>query len=217
MMSPISAADIESYNAKSSKKTNSMDPQESQDRFLKLLVTQLQNQDPMNPMDNAQTTTQMAQINTVSGIQELNKTLQSMADQYTSMQSMQGTLLVGRQVLTDGNQVAMNGDQAQGSFSLPSSASEVTVEVLGASGAVLGSVPMGTQAAGTHSFNWNASGIDPKQITGFQVKAANGTQSVAATTYSTVKVQSVSMVDGAMRLQTSDGKAMNYGDVRAFL
>ena len=54
--------------------------QASQDRFLKLLVAQLNNQDPLNPMDNAQMTTQMAQINTVSGIQELNATLKGMAD-----------------------------------------------------------------------------------------------------------------------------------------
>ncbi len=51
----------------------------SQDRFLKLLVTQMKNQDPLNPLDNAQVTTQLAQINTVSGIEQLNTTLQSMA------------------------------------------------------------------------------------------------------------------------------------------
>jgi flagellar basal-body rod modification protein FlgD len=51
----------------------SNDPQAMQDRFLKLLVAQINNQDPLNPMDNAQMTTQMAQINTVSGIQQLNR------------------------------------------------------------------------------------------------------------------------------------------------
>ena len=50
-----------------------------QDRFMKLLVAQLNNQDPMNPMDNAQMTSQIAQINTVSGIQQVNDTLTNMA------------------------------------------------------------------------------------------------------------------------------------------
>ena len=63
--------------------TNSMDAQ--QDRFLKLLVAQLNNQDPMNPVDNAQMTSQMAQINTVTGIQQVNETLKSMAAQFTAL------------------------------------------------------------------------------------------------------------------------------------
>ena len=47
----------------------------SSDRFLKLLVTQMQNQDPLNPMDNAQVTTQLAQISTVSGVDKLNTSI----------------------------------------------------------------------------------------------------------------------------------------------
>ncbi|MFM8767622.1 MAG: flagellar hook assembly protein FlgD, partial [Rubrivivax sp.] len=77
--------------------------EESGDRFLKLLVTQLKNQDPMNPMDNAQLTTQMAQINTVSGIQQLNETIKGMATQFGAMQVLQGAAMVGRDVLTEGN------------------------------------------------------------------------------------------------------------------
>ena len=61
-----------------------------QDRFLKLLVTQLRNQDPLNPMDNAQMTSQMAQINTVTGIQQLNQTLKGMADQFSSLHRPSG-------------------------------------------------------------------------------------------------------------------------------
>lgn len=55
-------------------KANANDPAAAQDRFLKLLVAQLNNQDPMNPLDNAQMTSQIAQINTVTGIQQLNQT-----------------------------------------------------------------------------------------------------------------------------------------------
>jgi flagellar basal-body rod modification protein FlgD len=51
---------------------------DAQDRFLKLLTTQLKNQDPLNPMDNAQMTSQLAQISTVDGIEKLNATLQKL-------------------------------------------------------------------------------------------------------------------------------------------
>ena len=76
------ASAVSSLNA--SANTALGDANASQDRFLKLLVAQLNNQDPMNPMDNAQMTSQMAQINTVSGIQQVNETLKSMATQFTS-------------------------------------------------------------------------------------------------------------------------------------
>ena len=71
-----------------------------QDRFWKLLVAQLNNQDPMNPLDNAQMTTQMAQINTVTGLQTLNQTMQTMAEQFSTMQQIQGISLIGRSVLS---------------------------------------------------------------------------------------------------------------------
>ena len=55
------------------------------DRFLKLLVAQMQNQDPLNPMDNAQVTSQMAQINTVTGIDKLNATVQGLSSQFMQL------------------------------------------------------------------------------------------------------------------------------------
>ncbi|KAJ8134795.1 hypothetical protein OY671_011993, partial [Metschnikowia pulcherrima] len=62
----------------STTKTASQQASEASDRFLKSSVTQMQNQDPLNPMDNAQVTSQMAQINTVTGIDKLNTTMNTM-------------------------------------------------------------------------------------------------------------------------------------------
>ena len=67
-----------------SKSPTAVSNEESGDRFLKLLVTQLKNQDPMNPMDNAQLTSQMAQINTVAGIEKLNNSVASMTDKLST-------------------------------------------------------------------------------------------------------------------------------------
>ena len=79
----------------------------SADRFLKLLVAQMQNQDPLNPMDNAQVTSQMAQINTVTGIEKLNTTVQGLNSQFVQMQALQGAALVGRDVIVAGNRLAV--------------------------------------------------------------------------------------------------------------
>jgi flagellar basal-body rod modification protein FlgD len=70
----------------------------SADRFLTMLVTQLQNQDPLNPMDNAQITSQMAQINAVTGLEKVNASVQALGTQLLQMQAMQGAALVGRDV-----------------------------------------------------------------------------------------------------------------------
>ena len=87
---------------------------EASERFLKLLVTQLQNQDPMNPVDNAQMTSQMAQISTVSGIEKLNTTVAGLNSQFVQMQALQGASLVGRDVIVPGNQLDPNTAQTPG-------------------------------------------------------------------------------------------------------
>ena len=71
----------------------------SADRFLKLLVTQMQNQDPLNPMDNAQITSQLAQINTVNGIDKLNTTVEGLNTQFVQMQALQGEVAGQREEL----------------------------------------------------------------------------------------------------------------------
>src|SRR5215475_14521518 len=84
------------------------------DRFLKLLVAQMQNQDPLNPMDNAQVTSQMAQINTVTGIDKLNTTVQGLNGQFVQMQALQGASLMGKGVLVAGNKMTMSEDGKTG-------------------------------------------------------------------------------------------------------
>ena len=75
---------------------------DSEQRFLKLLVTQLNNQDPLNPLDNAQLTSQLAQMSTVSGIEKLNTALESLLAQSGSSQVLQSAGLIGRSVLEIG-------------------------------------------------------------------------------------------------------------------
>ena len=93
----------------SSKKT----VENPQDRFLKLLVTQLKNQDPLKPMDNAEVTSQIAQISTVSGIDKLNTTLQALTDDVGESLSMEATGMIGHSVFVPGTAVELNGGAAK--------------------------------------------------------------------------------------------------------
>ena len=196
---------------------NATDPEASQDRFLTLLVAQINNQDPLNPMDNAQMTTQMAQINTVSGIQELNATLKGMAEQMGATQSLQGASLIGREALVDGNALTYEGSVGKGALSLPASAGQVYVDIVGTNGAVIDTVDMGALGPGQHAFDWDAGALSPSGIASFTVRATQGSEVIEATPLSRIKVASVGMSNGAMTLQLQNGRSVAYDQARAFM
>jgi flagellar basal-body rod modification protein FlgD len=196
--------------------TNS-DPQAMQDRFLKLLVAQINNQDPLNPMDNAQMTTQMAQINTVSGIQELNATLRGMAEQLASSQAMQATSLIGREALVEGDTLSFDGTTGKGAFTLDGPASQVLVDVVGKNGAVLDTFSLGSRPAGQGGFEWDAGAIDPASVARFAVRATEGAEAVTATALQRVKVASVGLSNGAMSVQLQNGRSVTHDQIRGYL
>jgi flagellar basal-body rod modification protein FlgD len=197
--------------------TSATNADATQDRFLKLLVAQLNNQDPMNPMDNAQMTTQMTQINTVAGIESLNTTLKGMAAQYSAMQTMQGVGLIGREALVAGTQLGFDGTVGKGAFRLPAAAANVQLDVIGKDGSVLDTLDFGGLTAGQHSFNWDGSEVNPTDVAGFRVRASNGGTPVAATTFSRLTVTAVGQKDGVMQLELQDGTTLSHDKITTFL
>jgi len=188
----------------------------SADRFLKLLVTQMQNQDPLNPMDNAQITSQMAQINTVNGVQQLNTTVQALNTQFVQMQALQGASLVGHDVTLVGNRLQVAGGKADASFDLAGAADNVKVEVLSAAGRVLDTVQMGAQTTGRHDFSWPATGVADGTELHYRVTATSGTQTVGSTLLMLDKVEAVSTSSSGLVLQTQNSGDVAYSDVKAF-
>jgi flagellar basal-body rod modification protein FlgD len=188
----------------------------SADRFLKLLVAQMQNQDPLNPMDNAQVTSQMAQINTVNGIEKLNTTVENLSGQFTQLQAMQSTNLVGRDVVVPGNRLDINEGIGQGGFRLDAAADSVKIEILSSGGAVIDTLNLGAQGSGMGSFNWSAG--DHKGDTGlsFRVIARSGTNAVSNTPLMRDRVDAVSTSGSTINLQLQNSGQVAYGDVLAF-
>lgn len=124
-------------------------------RFLTLLVSQLQNQDPLNPLDNAQVTSQLAQLSTVNGINRLNETLSGLVASFGANQYLQAATLVGRDVLVPGSSIALSEGAAAGGFTLDSSADSVTVTITDASGQRVRQLELGSFGAGTQRFEWD--------------------------------------------------------------
>ncbi|MDR1276848.1 MAG: flagellar hook assembly protein FlgD [Candidatus Accumulibacter sp.] len=158
---------------------------ETQERFLTLLVTQLKNQDPLNPMDNAQMTSQLAQMEMVEGVERVNTTLNSLIEDLSVSQSMQAAALIGKNVLVEGSGLVLQEGFAFGGVSLPEAADSVTVHIFDASGAEVQKEVLGAKAAGTFNFAWDGTVGEGEQLADgkytFTVEATSGGRSVAAT------------------------------------
>ena len=191
---------------------------DGQDRFLKLLVTQLKNQDPLNPMDNAQITSQMAQISTVSGIDQLNKTLQSMAASFNSAQSLQATSMIGHNVLAPGNVIVLQDGSAVGGVELAGAADAVTVSIRDASGKLLHKVELGAQYAGLLSFQWDGTTDGgANAVAGnysFAVEATQGGKKIDTTALAVGQVGSVTTGKNGVMLNVIGMGAVALSDVR---
>jgi flagellar basal-body rod modification protein FlgD len=187
----------------------------SEDRFLKLLVAQLSNQDPMNPMDNAQMTSQMAQISTVTGVQQVNKTIEGLSAQLASMQMLQSSSLVGRAVLVDGAKLPVSGGKAAGAIDLVAAADSVKVEILSAGGQVIDTVDLGAVAAGRQTFEWDAKGRMTEGSVSYRVNASQAGKAVVATQMARATVNGISSDSGVMNVQLQGLGNVTYDKVRA--
>jgi flagellar basal-body rod modification protein FlgD len=153
-----SASTLALSAAESSKRAQDM-----KDQFMTLLITQLRNQDPLNPMENAEFTSQLAQLETVNGIAQLNNTLQALSGQMDMTQSMQAATLIGKEVLVTGNKISTGSsvDDPGTKVSTPfgvdliSSADKVKVAILDGSGKAVRNVELGPVNAGVVSLEWD--------------------------------------------------------------
>ena len=180
---------------------------EAQDRFLKLLTTQLKNQDPLNPMDNAQMTSQLAQISTVDGIEKLNATLQKLLSSSVDAEALQAAALVGHRVMVAGGGLQLAEAGAVGGVELGATADQVTVTIKDANGIVMNTVNLGRLDAGVHNFVWDGktdAGVRAANgAYSISVSAARGAEKVAATALQLAGVQNIN--------RGSQGVSLNLG------
>ncbi len=190
----------------------------AEDRFLKLLVAQMQNQDPLNPMDNAQVTSQMAQIQSVNGIEKLNRSVEGLGSQFAQMSALQGAALVGRDVIVPGNRLVTNDeDLVQGGFELNGPADSVKIEVLNAGGRVIDTIDLSAQGAGRHGFEWTPpAGVDAATGDTFRVVAKNGAANVGSTPLMRDRVDAVVAGGDTLTLELRHSGSVPYEQIRAF-
>lgn len=214
----------------SSSSLNDNSPDAIQNRFLKLLIAQMKNQDPSNPMDNSQMTTQMAQLSTVSGISQLNASLSTLMGNMNSSQALQSANMIGHSVLAAGNNLQLTSDTATAAdgtktttqkavfgVQLDSTASSVVVTIKDATGAVVRTMDLGSQASGTVPVIWDgtnsAGGKAADGAYTFTVTASNNGTAVNTTALAFGTVASVSTASDGVKLNVSNIGTIKPTDV----
>jgi flagellar basal-body rod modification protein FlgD len=193
----VSSALMDTMNKK--KTTEKSAVEETQDRFMKLLVTQMRNQDPMNPLDNAQVTSQFAQLSTVSGIDKL----------------------IGHGVLTTGSGVDLvKGAGLMGvEFTAPVDKAQVTIR--DAAGKEVRTLNLGPQEIGSVPLTWdgkteNGTAVADGHYT-FEVTATRGSETVAATALQFGLVDTVSTSAKGVKLNVGGLGAVDFANIRQIL
>ena len=129
-------------------------------RFLTLLTTQLKNQDPLSPMENAEVTSQLAQMSTVDGIERLNSMFKACLEGQSANDSMQAAALVGRGVLVEGKHLALTEAGAIGGFELDGAADKVVLSIKDAAGLEVKQIQIDDLEAGSQNFVWDGTATD---------------------------------------------------------
>lgn len=217
---------INDYSVANTQKSTGASSELEQADFFKLMVTELNNQSPLEPMDNSQMLSQMTDISTSQGIETLNSTMNTMNASLLSSQALQASSMVGRVVMHETDKAILVDDSAvAGSMALPQSSANVSLSIYNSSGALVDQIALGAQDAGDIEFVWNgqqgegddATSLPAGEYT-FKATAESGDGSTALATTLSANVNSVSVgKSGQTTLNLNGLGSIGMTDVRRIM
>ena len=183
-----------------------------QNEFLTLMVAQLKHQSPLEPMQNGEFLTQMAQFSSASGVEKLTQSFDSFAASMQSNQALQASSLVGRNVLIPSSEAQLpTGGSLQGMIDVPQSTGNLTVNIYNINGELVRKLELGVQDAGPARFAWDGLGDNGQaQPPGAYQISAESTidgEVVAMETFTQDSVESVTIGKGGQGLVLNLGNA----------
>lgn len=191
-----------------------------QSDFLTLMITQFQNQDPFEPMDNGEFLGQLAQFSTVSGIDSLNASFDGLSGALRDEQALQAADLVGRKVVALSDTAYFDGAASvAGSVVLEAAAGSVQIDIVDASGELVQRLDLGQQQTGPVSFTWDGLGADgeaaPPGEYGLQARVVRGQNVESVPTLIEASVESVTLgqFGGSMTLNIEGGGSLALSQV----
>lgn len=133
--------------------------------FLMLLVTQLQHQDPLNPMENSEFVSQLAQFSSLEQLTNVNKNLEVLQMYQNSLNNAQAVGMIGKNVMASGSTTELEeGADATVEFDLPANAANVSIDIFNAGGTFVTTLQAGSLGAGHHSVTWNGTNSDAEDV-----------------------------------------------------
>lgn len=192
---------------------------ETQNYFMKLLLAQIKNQDPMNAQDPAQMTSQLTQLNTAAGIEKLNTSINSLLAQASSQSFMNNSSLIGNSVLAPGDRMALSASgPADFGLKVAAGSTQTNVFVTAPDGKVVDELSLGALTQGVHTFTWDGSGYDGQRLPAGAYKllvsaADSAGAAVTATSLTRGLVSGVARTDTGSQLLTTDGRAIDPADL----
>ena len=214
---------IFSPSSSASAQVNTKNDELGQEDFLKLLVAQLKNQDPSNPVENSEFLGQIAQFSMVSGIDSLGASFDSVASSLFSTQAMQASQLVGKDILIETNTAELTeGESIEGVLESPTSASNVKIFVENQSGQLVQTLNLGNIGAGSTQFNWD--GIDAEDTQSasgaytLRVEAfvEGSLQGIPVQVFNRVQSISVDRDNTSVSLELAGNRSVGIAQVREF-
>ena len=195
-----------------------------QEDFLALMITQLQSQDPLKPMENGEFIGQMAQFSTVTGIAEMTKSVDTLTSAYNSGQALQAASMVGRTILTEDNSAVLApGKPLAGAVELPWATQAAKVRIYSDTGQLVRELPLGPQDAGISNFSWDGTLANGQTAPAgrYSMSAAIESRSgdTALVTYVASKVSSVTLSGNGSgsQLRTNSGASVSLSQVKAVM
>ena len=198
--------------ATSSATTNTAKNTLGKDSFMKMMIAQLQNQDPLNPMDGTAFVAQLAQFTSLEQLQNLNDVMSALPDYLNNFSNAQMANLIGNEATAAGNVLNVTGSTTKINYQLPSDIQSGTVKIFNSNGALVDTVRIGSQKTGLQSTTWNSSSQSPGNYT-YEVSAVDRSGAeVAVNKMISGQITGVSFKDGKSYL-TINGQQVAFSDV----
>ncbi len=217
-MSSIQQTSSQTVSSATTSVTAKKAAENPQDRFLKLLVTQMKNQDPLKPLDNAEVTSQLAQISTVTGIDKLNNTLQILNSDVEDSLSVEATNMIGHNAFVSGNIIELKEGSAKVGFELEQPVDQLTVTIKDSAGLVVREIDLKAYSEGISSISWdgktNSGSTAPEGTYTFEVTAEQGGDNIKVTPLALGSVKSVSTGDDGTLLDMGKLGLINLSNVK---
>lgn len=205
-------------NASAQSGTNVQSAEDLSQNFLRMLTVQLQNQDPLNPMDNAAMTAQLAQLNMVDGINKLNTSVTAMMAQLKAATSLSMADSVGRSVLSEGAKMYYMGQPMGMAAQLDTNAQSLLAVLRDAQGQEVDRIDLGAARAGVTDFIWDGrdaqgqAAAEGAYTLELLAKDAQG-EDLAVKSYVSAMVSSIGVQDGIVKLGLHDGRSLAADDI----